>query len=275
MTRSLPSVFGYTDYREFLQAAYVAEKAGHRGFSHRYIMTKVGATSSGWFSDVLKGRITLTRTYGIRLAQLFKLRTDEEEYFLALLDYGEAASSEEKRRALERIVAFREPKVDVVGKDKFEYYSRWYHVAIRELLFFHVFKGDYAELVARLSPPITAGQAKRAVALLLRLGFVAADESGRYRPTQPIVKKDTEVKSEHLANFLRANMELGIEAIERYDKENRDISALTLALGPQEFKTAREEIRALRKRLLALSEKPHPEKRVFQCNFQVFPVSKA
>jgi uncharacterized protein (TIGR02147 family) len=274
MTRA-SSIFAFTDYREFLKAAYDAEKGANRLFSHRFIMTKVGASSTGWFSDVVKGRITLNQAFAIRLANLFALGSKDEEYFLALVDYGQAGSSEEKSRALERVVSFREPKADVVGKDKFEYYSRWYYAAIREILFIHPFKGDYAELARKLSPAITAGQAKRAVSLLKRLEFVAQDETGRIRPVQAIVKKDSEVKSDNLANFLRANMELGIEAISRYDKADRDISALTLALSPQDFKTAREEIRVLRKRLLALSENPHPDKRVFQCNFQVFPVTEA
>lgn len=274
MTSSPTSIFGYTDYREFLKTRYEEEKTLNRSFSHRHIMTKVGATSSGWFSDVLKGRISLTRAFALRLVKLFQLTAEEEDYFLALVDYGEAASSEERQRALEHILSFRELKVDLLGQDKFEYYARWYHAALRELLFIYPFRGDYEALAARLSPPITEGQARRAMDLLVRLGLVALDEGGRYRPTATILKKDSSTKSDHLANFLRANFELGIESLERFPKEMRDVSALTLALSPEDFLAAREEIRALRKKLLALSEKPHPEKKVYQCNFQVFPVTR-
>ena len=51
------------------------------------------------------------------------------------------------------MIAFKEVRADLVGMDRLEFYSKWYHGAIRELLFFHPFRGDYAELARRLSPP--------------------------------------------------------------------------------------------------------------------------
>jgi uncharacterized protein (TIGR02147 family) len=110
--------------------------------------------------------------------------------------------------------------------------------------------------------------------LLARLDFIRADENGRFRPSNPILKKDTAFKSMHLAAFLKANMQLAMESLDRYDKDARDVSAITLVLPDAAFRSAKEEIGALRKKLLAWSEKSKANGKVYQCNFQIFPVSK-
>jgi uncharacterized protein (TIGR02147 family) len=267
-------VFDFTDYRLFLAEYYRLEKAANAKFSHRYIQEGVGASSAGWFADVIKARINLTGTFLLRLIKLLGLNHSEGEYFESLVNYAQASSFEDKSRYLEKMLAFKELKADLVGKDKFEYYSKWFYAAIRELLFIHDFRGDYRALARKLNPPIRPQQAREAIALLERLEFIRSDESGRYRPASPILKKDTAFKSLHLAAFLRANMQLGMEALDRFDRDSRDVSSLALVLSEEAFRNAKDEIGALRKKLLAWSEKTKQGGKVYQCNFQVFPVSQ-
>jgi uncharacterized protein (TIGR02147 family) len=273
MTASSRDIFSFTDFREFLKFRYEFEKKADSRFTHRHIADTIGASSSGWFADIVKGRITLTSIFRTKLIALFALRGREAEYFEALVDYAQAGSVDEKNRQMERIVSGKGPKVDLLSKDKFEYYSKWYFAAIRELLLFYPFRGDYTELARRLSPPIRPQQAKTAMKVLQRLDLVAPDENGIYRPRNSLLKKDTAFKSFHLETFLKSNMVLGIESLDRYPKEERDISALTLGLSPQDFENAKEMIKDLRKKLLSLSEKPGLDKQVYQCNFSVFPVT--
>lgn len=268
------NIFSYTDFRCYLKAYYDARKARERKFSQRFIAGRVGVASSGWFADILSGRINLSGAQRTQLVRVLGLKANEEDYFEAMVNYGQAGSMEERNRYFHKLLAFKEVKADLVEKDKFEYFSHWYHAAIRELLFIHDFRGDCEELARRLDPPIRPAAAKRSIELLERLGFIRKDEAGRFRPTASILKKDSAFKSLHLANFLKANMTLGIESLERHAKEDRDVSALTLALSEEDFRQAALEIKNLRKRLLALSERPCRAKKVYQCNFQLFPVTR-
>lgn len=273
MEKLNPDIFAFTDFRAFLAAYYEGRKAKKDGFSHRFIAEKVGASSTGWFSDILKGRISLTGTHLLRLSKLLGLKGHEEDYFETLVRLSQAASLEERTHCMEKVLSFKQIKPELVGKDQFEYYSRWYYSAIRELLFIHDFQGDYSALARRLSPPISATQARKAVQLLLKLAFVAADDQGRLRPTTEVLAKDPQLKTLYWASFQKANLDLAIGALERYPKEERDISSLALVLSPEGFAIARREIRSLRKKLLALGANA-PGDKVYQCNFQVFPVSK-
>jgi uncharacterized protein (TIGR02147 family) len=272
-TRSV-SVLEYSDYRLFLKDHYDWAHANTRSFSHRMIATKVGSSSSGWFSDILKARQNLTGTQLVKLSTLLKLGERESDYFESLVQFNQAASLDEKNRYFRKLIALRKPESKLVGQDQFEYYSKWYYAAIRELLFFYDFRGDYHILSRKLNPPIKPAEAKEAIQLLVSLDFIRKDAQGRYRPLENTLKKDTSFKSLFAVNFLKANMELGIAALEMFAKEERHISAMTLSYSESFRIKAEAEIEMLRNKLVALmDEDPHPEK-VFQLNLQFFPLTQ-
>lgn len=268
------NIFTFTDFRKYLGDYYLARKQVDKKFSHRFIQDKIGVGSAGWFADVVKGRANLPGTHVVKLAKLMQLNPSETDYFEAMVLFGLSGSMEEKNRHFQKMMTFKEVRADVVGMDRLEFYSKWYHSAIRELLFFHPFRGDFSELAKKLSPPIRQVEAKESIKLLERMGFVEPNEVGGYKSKESTLKKDSSFPSVVLANFLKANMELGVEALERYPKDARDISALTISLSEEAFAKVRDEVRALRKRILAMTEMDlHPTK-VYQCNFQFFPLSQ-
>jgi uncharacterized protein (TIGR02147 family) len=141
-----PDIYAYADYREYLKDLYAFLKKENRRFSHRYIASKVQATSAGWFSDVISGRINLTSNYVSRLATVFKLTNSETEYFRALVSCNQTKNLEEKNRYLELLMANRKTGATIVSKERFMYYSTWYIPVIREMLFFYDFIDDYKAL---------------------------------------------------------------------------------------------------------------------------------
>lgn len=274
MPAALPNIFTYTDFRVYLGDFYQAKKSADRKFSHRFIAEKVRAGSSGWFADVLKGRLNLTGSQLLPLARLLQLKANEIDFFEAMVGYGQAGSLEERTRYFHKMLSFKEVRADMVGLDKLEFYGKWYHSALRELLFFHAFRGDYAALARKLSPPIRQAEARESIELLERLGFVEPNGIGGFKARDATLKKDSSFPSVVMANFLKSNMELAIEALDRYSKEERDISALTISLSDEAFAKVKEEIRALRKRILAMTEMDVAPSKVYQCNFQFFPMSQ-
>jgi uncharacterized protein (TIGR02147 family) len=267
-------LFAYVDYRAFLRDHYLARKAVDRKYSHRYIMDKVGASSPSWFNDLIKGRINLTGAFLYRLAKLLELKPNEEAYFESLVFYDQAGSLEEKNHYLEKVLSSKGMKMEVLTKEKFEFYGSWFHAVIRELLSFADFRGDFAALARRLNPAIKKDQAARSVELLLTLDMVRKEAGGRYRPTSTNVIKDSRFKSLHLANYLKSFMELGMQALDRFGKESRDVSAMTMSLSPEGFEQVREELKATRQRIVAIAEKDKNPQQVYQLNLQFFPTTQ-
>ncbi len=267
------NIFSYTDFRKFLEDYYHTRKRSEKKFSHRFIQEKVGASSAGWFADVTKGRTNIPGGFIIKLAKLLQLKSTETDYFESMVLFGQSASLEERTRYFQKMVAFKEVRADMVGMDRLEFYSKWYHGAIRELLFFHPFRGDYADLARKLSPPIRQAEARDSVALLERLGMVEPNNIGGFKSKEAVLKRDPTFPSVVMANFLKNNMELAIEALDRYSKEERDVSALTVSLSEKAFLQVKEDIRAMRKKILAMTEIDLAPSKVYQCNFQFFPLS--
>lgn len=267
-------IFAYVEYRRYLQDYYLQRKIQDVKFSHRFIVSQVKATSAGWFSDIVKGRANLSGNLLVKLTRLLKLEDAEAEYFDILVRYDQAGSTEEKTEHYRRLLAIKGVKPDLIGKDRFEFYSEWFHAVIRELLFFYDFKGDYSALAKKLHPPIGVAEARKSIRLLESLGLLKKGPAGTYKPTPATLKKDPAFKAVHLDNFLKANVQLGTEALQSIPKDERDISALTLSLSPTGLARAKQEIQALRTRLLALMETDPDPDRVYQCNFHLFPVTR-
>jgi uncharacterized protein (TIGR02147 family) len=272
--KSRPDIFQYTDFRAYLREAYLEGKSRNAGFSHRYISMRMGTRSSGWFSDVVERRMGLKPKHIRPLASLFSLNEAEGEYLRLMVDLDQSGSLDAKTEALRKIMTFRGARAEAVGAGQFEFYGEWYHSALRELLLIHPFTGDFESLAKALDPAIPVKHARKSLLLMARLGLVSRTQAGRWVPKSAVVVKDPSLKSLHWARIQKAFLELALASLERHGKQERDFSALTLNLSPENFRKAGEEVAALRKRLLALSQRDAGNNRVYQCNFQIFPLSR-
>ncbi|MEK7394481.1 MAG: TIGR02147 family protein, partial [Fibrobacterota bacterium] len=272
-----------TDYRAFLKDAEQALKEKDPKFSQRWVLQRLGLKSSGWLADMLAGRRNLSRTQASVFGQILAMNAREELYFQTLVDYDQAKTLPEKNRCYEKILTFHEIPKDLVDPDRFEYFSHWYIPAIREYLLIEPFKGDAEKLAKRMRPAITAKQATQGIEVLERLGMVKRYASGELRPSVEHVKKQSQFSAPvHYYRYLKAQIELGMGAMETIPKEERDVSAVTLTLSEEGFAVLREELKELRRRMIRLSEEENRKfwqgvdgdsRRVYQAVLQLFPVS--
>lgn len=270
---ALPDIVAYAEYRHYLRDRYRALKAADSRFSHRYINAKVGARSSGWIGDILAGRQKLHLTQVRGLASAFRMDAREQDFLSALVELERAEDPEQRIAAMEKWLSLKGPNRETVGKDRFGFFEHWYHLVLREALGILPFTGDYAKLGAALEPPIKAAKAKKALDLLQRLGLIAPQTWNRRVSDLPVLVKSPEGGAGEWNRILKDLMTLAPRALEKFPKEERDFSALTLALSPAGLKKAGEEIAHLRKRLLLIAEKDRGQDRIYQCLFQVFPVT--
>lgn len=277
-------LFQYIDFRLYLRDAFAQLKSKNSAYSQRMIAQKIGVASTGWISDMLAGRRNLTSSHVVQLHTLLQHSTKAKAYFEVLVGYNQAASIDEKNRFYEQLLTFREVSAELVDRDRFEYFNEWYHSAIREKLLVEPFRGDYRQLAKSMEPAISPAEAQKSIELLLQLGMISYDaKTGEYRPVDVHVKKQSGFDSLHYFNYLRANMQLGMESLVRIPKDERYMSALCTALSEDSFKEITEDFRALRRKIMALSEKDARQRRtttspehmrVYQCLIELFPLSQ-
>jgi uncharacterized protein (TIGR02147 family) len=70
-------------------------------------------------------------------------------------------------------------------------------------------------------------------------------------------------------------MDMAKDSIDNWPGPQRDISSLTLNLGPEGLILFKNKLKAFRRELLELSEMEPDPRQVIQVNFQLFPLSEA
>lgn len=272
--KNRPDIYRYLQYREYLQEYYNALKSADKKFSYRYFSQKVGSSSPSWLSDIIKGRINLTESYIPKLTALLELGKREIRFFKLLVAYDQASHYELKKEYLEKILASRDIKVDILTQKKFDYFKNWYIPAIREYLMISDFDGnDFKGLAKAVLPKITEKEAKSAIETLLSLDLVQENEKGNLKPTQKTVSKDSSISSVYIPAYQKENLRLAQESIERFSKDERNISSVTVALSKEQYELACAEITKLREKLLLISNTSEKEEAIYQCNMQLFPVT--
>jgi len=269
------SVFEYTNYRSYLHDFYTTKKEQTSYFSYRYIARRVGFKSPGHFTQIIQGKANISIKLIERFVDFLGLSKREGSYFQYLVLFNQARTHEEKVQFFKKMTGFNEARVALVKKNQYEFYTKWYYTAIREMLSWYPFSDDYPDLANQLIPPITPQQAKEAITLLMQLKLITKNDEGHYKPTDSLIssgydKTDTET----INRFVLETMDIGKDALQRFKRNERNLSWVTLSVSPERYQMLIDEIRAFRRRLMQIANNDDDPSIVYQCNIQVFPVSK-
>jgi uncharacterized protein (TIGR02147 family) len=271
----MSSIFDYSDFRKFLDDYYKSSKKEKSYFSYRYIASRVGFKSAGHFTQILNGQANLSQHLISRFIDFLKFSRREAEYFELLVNFNQAKTQDDKKRYFERMAKYKEIKMRILNPDEYEFYRKWYYAAICDILSFYPFKGDFHELARMVEPAISPAKARTAIELLEKLHLIRANENGVYEKTDTAISAGSQGNSIALTNHAIEMIDLAKDSISRLPKEDRNISWVGVAVSPPTFETIQEEIRALRKRIIAYAQEDmNPEKRVYHFNMQFFPLSK-
>ncbi|MBK8800663.1 MAG: TIGR02147 family protein [Fibrobacteres bacterium] len=268
----MPDLFTYTEYRKFLSDAWSERKAEDPRFSHRFIAQKAGFTSSAFFGRILTGEVNLTPSGSLRLAEIFHLGAQETRYFELLVLLDQAKSHEEKMHFADRIASWRRIPLAQLERSKIAFCRDWRAVAILETLELVEHSDNHELLGSMLRPPLDAKTVEETLELLSTLDLIRRDPDGIWRKTDRFLTTD-EADAEAVNVFRKETIRLAGEALDRFDREDRSISTITVTLSKASFERVRDRLRHLRREILELSRSDDQADRVVQVNLQAFPLA--
>ncbi len=268
-------VFQYLNYRSYLRDYYLAKKDAGRGFSYRAFARRAQLRSPNYLKLVIDGERNLTAEMAERFGKACGLRGQSLNYFLDLVQFNQAKTEAERSKSYARLTQFRRYReVQTVEVAKATYHSKWYLPAIRELVVRSDFQDDPAWIATALLPSITTKQAADALETLAELGLLQRNEDGRLVQSSSLLTTGAEARSIHIARYHRTMMERATQSLELVASSERDISSLTLCLGPDGIARMKERIQRFRRELLEISDLEQDPEQVVQINFQLFPLSQ-
>lgn len=274
MAAPLPKVYEFLDYRAFMRDHFAASKASMPQYSFRYLARKAGFTSSNFLKLVMDGDRNLGPQAVEKVAKAMKLDSHETEFFAQLVALNQAQTVAERNRAFEVVAANRRFRAArKLDGPLFEYLTRWYYPAIRELAARADFVDDPAWVAAQIQPPIDVRQAKAALETLLKLGLLVRTAAGVERGDASLTTGH-EVRSVVIPAYHLQMIEQAAKAVERVPPEQRDVSALTVCIKESSLADLKAKIHRFREEMLHRCDSEEEPERVYQLCIQLFPLSK-
>jgi uncharacterized protein (TIGR02147 family) len=269
----MKSIFEYLDYRDFLKDFYEEKKSQRSFFSYRLFGEKIGVDPSYLAKVLIKERNVSNAAIGA-IAAYCGFKEREADYFETLVHFVKAKSLRESKVLFEKLIVLKTIDAKPLLEHQYAFYQKWRHSAIRSLIEFYDFRGDYQALGQQLSPPISAREAKESIRLLEKLKLIKKDPDGRYRMTDGAITTGPQWNSLAITAFQEETIRLSAGSLARHPKEHRDISTVTMNINEHDFEEIREKISEFRSSIIKyVNEKQLPD-RVVQLNIQLFPLSK-
>ncbi len=270
-----PSVFDYLDYRSFFQDMFHFRKKKDKFFSYRYFSKKSGFASPNFLKLVTDGARNLSNESIAKIARGFDLKKQERDFLENLVFMNQATDHDGRNYYYKKMVSAKGAgEIKKIEKASFEYFSKWYYPVIREIVTMGDRSHSPEQIAALLNPSIKVTEAKKALKLLTELGMIHQGEDGRREQGDRAITTGPEVKSLVVANYHRETMKLAIDSMERFQANQRDISALTLGIQKQQIGEIKKRIVWFRKEILDLACEHDSPDLVIQINIQAFPLTR-
>lgn len=270
---AMKRIYQYLDYQEYLRDFYDEQKEKNSWFSYRYMGNKIDLDPS-FLVKVLQGKMNLSIKSIPRVAAFCGLESRELEYFDTLVRFGRAKTAKENKLYFDKLIAMSDLPAHNLTEEQYAFYSKWYHVTIRQLLSYYNWSDGFAELGRQLSPAISAKEAKESVELLKKLDLISCDDEGFLRPTNKIVTTGETWRSAAIRTFQQETIELAKESLDRHDKDLRDISTLTISVNHKDLEELRRITAEYRKAVLNMKTGNGDSDIVYQVNIQVVPTTE-
>jgi uncharacterized protein (TIGR02147 family) len=271
-----PSIFNYTEYRKYLKDMFEFKKARHDQFSYRYFSNKAGFSSSNFLMLVIQGKKNLTHESIAKMCKGFEIKGKDREYFENMVLMNQAKNIDEKKRYYFKMISNKKvsPEIKKLEKANFDYFTKWYLPVLRELCEFSNGQLNSDEMSRMLNPQVSQKDVERGLEILMDMGLIKKDENGIWSKCDKAISTGPIFASFIIASFHKYMIRLGHEAIDRYEKSDRDISARTLSISKTKFEELKIRIERFRREILESCCDDSDSDQVVQLNFQLFPLTK-
>ncbi len=270
-----PNIQEYHDYLEFLKDWIEFLKDREKGFSLRQVAKEAGM-ASGYLPMCFSRKRKLSKKAFDKLKPYLKLSGKEERYLDLLRVIAESEEPKERVQALTSLQKLKDYKeTHRLELEVHQYLSRWYYVAIRELVNTSDFKGDPAWIQERLRGRVSQKEIEEALQFLLRFGFILKNESGVYSVAQKQLDCHEGVYKISLGEFHRQMLDWAKLSIEETPRAERLLLGHTAALTRSQFEKIQNILRNSIGDIESVGNAtPSSSREVYHIELAAFPLTK-
>ncbi len=273
-TIKLPDLLNYSNYRQYLQDYYQAQKQANPKFSLRFFAKKAKFPSHGLLKFLMEGKRNLSKKTLVKLSDALDLDKERTQYFENLVFFNQALTLEEKNFYYQKLVqSTSKSTFQKLEVSQLQIFRKWYNIVIREMLNLKGFRNSPAWISSQLLPRVEPYEVEEALSMLLVSGVIKKTANG-YKPAEPDITTDDEIKSFLVKNYHAQMLKLAGWAQDEVPGKERDISSVCFAIKESELPNLKKQIQLMRKELRNFAASDGDGDRIVQVNIQLFPLSK-
>ncbi len=268
----MKSLFEYLDYREFLRDLYEFRKQEKSWYSLRSMGSKLGMDAS-FLLRIMQKQEQLPLKKIQPIAKCLQFNKSETEYFSALVGFSRAKSNEQAALYFEKLMALKPINAFFLEPLQYQYYQKWYYSAVLSLVAFFPVDKNYLHLSRTLTPSISKKEAKEAIELLEKLGLITKNELGIYERSHRHISTGPQIKTLAVRKFQKEMIALSEQSLDRFPRELRDISTLTVNMKAETLEDIRKILSDCRQSITSRVSEDEETDCAYQINMQVFPLT--
>lgn len=269
-----PNIQNYHDYLEFLKDWTNYQKQQKDGFSLRKI-SKEAKIASGYLPMCFSRQRKLSLKFYEKIKPFLKLSVKEKRFLDLLRIIAESEIPEERVRALTDLQKLADYKENHYSElEAHQYLSRWYYVAIRELVSLPDFKNDPAWIQDRLRGRVSQKEIIEGIQFLSKYGFILMSTSGNFKVAEKQLRCNEGVYKISLGEFHRQMLDIAKNSIDEVSREERILLGHTVALSKEQFDKIQTLLRETLNKIETVDNSSQPETEVYQIELAAFPITK-
>jgi uncharacterized protein (TIGR02147 family) len=260
------------NYRQILLRELASRTRRNPGYSLRAFARDLGIPAPK-LSQALRGIKGFSAERAQAIAQRIPLSAEESELFVDLVESEHARSKVGKLQAQERLA--RKSKADgfaEIDLERFQIISDWFHFAILELTDVHDFDSSPRWISQRLG--VSLAETEKAIERLLDFGLLSKTKKNTLKQTQTDLATPSGIPSRPLREQHSQLLQKADGALEKFTVNERDFSAITLAVSTADIPKAKILIKDFRRKFNGEMQKAPKKDRIYCISVQFFPLDQ-
>ncbi len=264
----------YLDYKLYFQALYLECKGVDESYSYQKFAASLGFEATTVMHQIIKGYRPLTLKACTQLLKYLKLDKFEARFLLQLVEYNNAKNLSARESSFARLKDLKRELVpDELDRNLLEYFSKWYHPIIWELIGTEGFKADAEWISGRILPRVSVDEVNESLELLQTIGLIRREDQ-TFIQTQNRVTTGHRIKGMALVSYHQNMLDHAKNALTQVSGKRRDVSSMTVSVTEEGAAKLRAMIHAFQIQLLDEAERCEKSDQVYQVNIQLFPFTE-
>lgn len=274
MKVKLPSIFQYSNFRQFLSDYQKALSVSDKTYNRSNICKKLGLPNSrSYFNDVVSYGKKVTPDYVERFVKAFQFNKEESDFFRVLVKFNQPENAMEREMYFEQLIGLNKTPKTILDKKALIYFNDWSHSVIKAMLDIVDFQDDYKTIAKLTFPIITEKKVRKSIKLLKELKLIQLDDKGFWRSSSKAVTTSDYIKDELIVQYQIQCLELAKLALVKQQKQPQNISTNSFSVSSEGYKRIHKKVDKFRSEIRSLISKDEQKSDcVYQLNIQLFPV---